>query len=154
MSEPNPPHFLLGALFGHQNNLAVLHGVLHQVGQIDSTSCGALTMQDAARFISSHDEEDQLSELCHLIEVLKRARDCFRNVICALDSCLQTLYHLSRRFSDLSDLFTTVDQEGQEFDGPGDPTQVADTMFKSLRRSLIFARIQEERLSVRKRKTK
>ena len=153
MSEPNPPHFILEALFGHQNNLGVLNGVLRQVGRIDGTSVGAITMQDAANFISNHDEEDQLSELCHLIEVLKKARDCFRAVIGALDSCLHTLYHVSRRFSDLSDLFTSVDQEtGEELDGPGDPTRVAETMVRSLRRSLIFARIQEERLGNMKRK--
>ena len=145
MSDENPPEFVLHALFGHQRN--VLNAVLRQVGRIDQDSVGSISVADAARFIQNQDAEDQLSELCHLIDVLKKARDCFRSVIGALDSCLRTLYALSRRFTDLSDLFTAVDQEtGEEIDGPGDPTAVAETMVRSLRRSLIFARIQEERL--------
>ena len=67
-------------------------------------------------------------------------------MIDALDACLRTLFLVSRRFGDLSDLFTGVDDQGQEIDGPGDPTVVAETMVKSLRRILFFARIQEERL--------
>ena len=96
-----------------------------------------------------------LGELCHLIDVLQKAQDCFKSVVGALDVCLRTLLLVSRRFGDLSDLFTDVDEEtGEEVDGAGDPTRVAETMVKSLRRSLIFARIQEERLGNMKRKIK
>ena len=96
-----------------------------------------------------------LGELCHLIDVLHKAQDCFKSVVGALDVCLRTLLLVSRRFGDLSDLFTDVDEEtGEEVDGAGDPTRVAETMVKSLRRSLIFARIQEERLGNMKRKIK
>ena len=143
MGGENPANFVLQALFGGQHNFAILN---HQVDRISEESVGSISVEDADRFIRNHDPENQLAELCHLIDVLSKARDCFKSVIDALDACLRTLFLVSRRFGDLSDLFTGVDDQGQEIDGPGDPTVVAETMVKSLRRILFFARIQEERL--------
>ena len=135
----NVPNYALNAIFGVNHPLSV---VLQQVERIQNGSVGSITVEDAKRFIENHDPEDRLSELIHLIDVLHRAAGCFRAVIVALDNCLGSLYHLSQRFHDLSDLFTDYDEEtGQEIHGAGDPLIVAETMVRTLRRSLFFARI-------------